>query len=274
MKCLAIAVLGVGAFASCENVAVQREEVWVRHDAQADRIDFLYLYDGVSAAGSLPGAEAQVEALLEGKRRFGMNWLYSFDLEELDETATTPEDEVLLEGIAVEDAYAFRNEEGELSLTQHVRAIEAAKIVARLNEAIREWAEKELEEEGGSGDEVERRLAWQRAIEEGWEFVRFDGPQLVVQFPVTPEDAAELRPELARAAEDPNHPLRDVTASSIEAGRAKLTFGTGDARAWSVPRVNESRKVDPALLEALVADGHEVRDDVHFEEVLAAFLGE
>ena len=114
----------------------------------------------------------------------------------------------------------------------------------------------------------------QRVLDqERWEFLRFDGPQLTVTFPVTEQEATELRAELTQAAEDPGHSLRDVTAFSLEDGRAVLTYGNKDASAWSVPQVSEAR-YDPALLEALSEDGREVREGVDFDEVLAKFLGD
>jgi len=283
-------VLGVAALCllgACD-LEFPEQEVRLRHDAEADTLDVLFVYLGVTTPTSqdeaLEKGRAVAERVLGGRREFMLlDWPFNFDLDR-----EYPEGEELAAGVRaaidrvrLERVGAFLDGEGRLCGYQHFRVDRVSAALAEANRQIDEAALRGLE----SGELGARELPWFDAGEErAWrDFVASPTPwvsleegRLVVRLPVTEEGAARFLEVLAetvreQAGEDPDFTevlLSNVTGLQVADGVATLRIGSPEGADTAL---HLSRAVDysPVLRDQLVAGGLDLSAAPSLAEVRA-----
>ena len=200
------------ALSSCQVIRIEDQETLLRHDAAADQLELLLVYRGVSVwsqvkddPGFLQGDEPEIdprkleqavelaESVLGGRRRFKLlpGWL-EMDLDDDDEDLTAADREVLA-GIELLEVAAFLDEDGRLSCFQHLRLRGAKRLADHLNALTCEAIVKDLSPEDVAGsDYPQSARLWSRAARESWQWLRFEGPHVVISIPATHEDTARV----------------------------------------------------------------------------------
>jgi hypothetical protein len=202
------------ALGSCAPFHFERQRIFLRHDAEADTLDLLLVFENVSAVKSDPRVltKAEQESLTAirqvawgGRRFLFLDWPFDLDLDGLARKAAAgewprpPGDDLARRLLAraldiqVRAARLIEDPAGQVGLVQRVRVAHASEVLVLLNEMVT-WATQD-DDWGGSGGPARR--AWAAA---GGTWVAFqpDG-SLAVACPVSPEEAAAF----ARAGLDP-----------------------------------------------------------------------
>ena len=266
------------ALSSCQVIRIEDQETLLRHDAAADQLELLLVYRGVSVwsqvkddPGFLQGDEPEIdprkleqavelaESVLGGRRRFKLlpGWL-EMDLDDDDEDLTAADREVLA-GIELLEVAAFLDEDGRLSCFQHLRLRGAKRLADHLNALTCEAIVKDLSPEDVAGsDYPQSARLWSRAARESWQWLRFEGPHVVISIPATHEDTARVLLENCREPEAPE--LFDAV-DSLRLGeeRVELWLGTHADPVIHVEKTNEDPRYEDALRRRVEAAlGHEL----------------
>lgn len=230
--------------AACADFNVQRKQIFLRYEPEADGIDVLLVSEGLQA-GAKTDAK-RVQRILHGRRDFIVWSLFELDVDrEVEEQALHPippdeEDAELVKAwlayqpnVVALEARALRDEahEGRLCLLQRARLGEGAKLLRLIDRVINDSFLREPHED----DDPKTSALVRSRAETGGSWVRFDGSALVVSIPMGAEgSAAALRACLTEAAStwpmDRSRAqiLQSLSAVQVADGELRLTFAPGE----------------------------------------------
>jgi|GEM_PF-3546046 len=253
--------------AACQVTRIEDQETFFEHDAAADRVDMLLVYRGISVWSEAKEGEDFVQGddprldprkieqalelaaeILGGQRRFRLlPGSFEFDLDEMSSEARSEADREILDDIELVEVQAFLDEEGRLACFQHLRIEGASRLLARLNALLDESLADEFDaEKVAESDYPESAALWAAAATSGWEWLRFEGPVLVVSIPATFQDAARVLLANCREPENPElfEAVRDIR---VEPGRVELLLGSLEDPVIHVVHENEDPRYEAAL---------------------------
>lgn len=215
-------------FGSCvsPHLYIQAREIVVSYDQATDQADVLVIYKGVLPRGWRLGITLEyIEDVLDGKTSF-------------IHIPTSIEDP-LMATVQAKQAQGYIDPKDGLCIAQEATFAAVSTGLERWNKGLREaLLERSLSEMGTSQDQErvafeEQSALLQQAARANWTFLRFEGPQLVLEVPVTANLATEL--ELEQAA-NPQQMVWWLWPHSFEiaSDRVTLAFGRSDQKAWYV----------------------------------------
>jgi hypothetical protein len=210
---LRVACLLAG-LAGCAPIGFDEQEFSLRHDAKADALEVLIVYDSIQSVAAeqerLREGLRFADVVSKGRREFMiLDWPLHFDLEELlararPEEETPPDPwqawsrELLtaLRGTEVVDSGYCRGKADRVSLHQELRFTGVAKLVAVFDRALHLWVEDstaagEFESETPVFDARTREL-WTLAAKEQRAWLSLKDGLLVVDLPMTEACASRL----------------------------------------------------------------------------------
>lgn len=213
-RSLRCAALALGLLAGCAPIRYSAEEVLLRHDAEADTLEVLILYEGIQAnpqdggKDGLAVAEEFSSRVALGRREFMIfDWPLHLDLEGLvGDLANVPEDAtdpwsawkreglVHLGAIRVVASGYYAGEKDSLSLYQRFRVERASRLVEWFDRALRIWID-EARAQGTLDKKMpvlapETRAAWVELAAAKGRWLRLADGGIEVKLPMSPTDAA------------------------------------------------------------------------------------
>ncbi len=269
--------------ASCA-VDIDEREVLIHHDAERDRLDVLFLQQGVSAdaeaiADSVPflrpkGIEAATELatrVLDGSRVAGIGWPLDFDLDQDDpEFEPGAEARSLLKGITVQEAKAFLDDGNRLSWYQHFRIERPGALLGWLNGTLNGWI---LDQDPTDESPWPRsRDLCIEAARGGWTWCRLEGSSLVLEIPAHEGDVAQVLLELA-AGEAWGGPLLQGGLSSVRIADGKVTLVLGEKGADVCQlRFRGEGRYDSRLLQELRGLGRIIPESLDLDQLRRSYF--
>jgi hypothetical protein len=205
---------------ACRSFDFERQEVYLRYRPDADVLDVVLAYQGVGATQDeeavVAGTTATLQDIARGQRHFIVwDWPFDFDLdsivEELQRKPRDPGDEyagfqsALLEyqtHVEMTAARFLRDADGRLCLLQRLRCERGARLLQVLDLGLNAWVlEESGEDEPEITADVRTDALFLARARRGGSWARFDGLELEVSIPMTPEQAAlQLERLVARTA--------------------------------------------------------------------------
>jgi hypothetical protein len=222
---LRLAALALALLGACAPIRYASQEVILRHDAPADTLDVLILYDGVQAEPQDRGEDGIEVArgflertAVEHRREFMIfDWPLHLDLEkivrELSESGGDPEapwsawereGAEHLARIRAVDSGLCTGEGGRIALYQHFRVEGASRFVAWVDRSLGLWIDESVAE-GSFARETPllddaTRAAWMDLAKSGGRWLRLVDGSLDVNLPMSSRDASRI---LAACFEEP-----------------------------------------------------------------------
>ena len=274
----ACAPLSLAFLAGCD-IEFPEQEVRLKHDAEADTLDVLFIYQGVTTptddAQALASGTAVADRILAGRREFMLlDWPLLWDLDGL----AAQEGQVLaitriIDRVSLLDVGAFTDADDRLSAYQHFRMTDVSDTLAQANQLITGMVQLGLLT-GEIGSEMswmdaEERRAWGQFCASGTPWIALEDGQLVGRIPATEGGAAEMLQELliGAAEEDMDEGeldelsilLDNLTGLQIADGMVELRIGTLE-QGEAVLKLRRGVEYEPSLLEHLGKRGLDLSD--------------
>ena len=276
-------VLFLGLLVSCRSFEFQRQQVFLRYQPEADVLDVVLIYEGVGAREQDETIEEETTTTLEsigrGNRHF-MIWDWPFDLDleaflaKLKREPIQSEDEwaraarLFLEyqsAISMTDTRFLLDEqsEGRLCLLQRLHFDHGATALRLVDSIVNAQLLEQLSKKDVelTGEVRTDGLLLERA-RRGGSWTRFDGRDLVVSVPATPERAAMQLKELMKctssdAVEGLDIPLfLDALSSFSATGEELILRFAPDGDGWiHFTLTNQRGEYLPGVAERLRRDG-------------------
>ncbi len=247
MKRLALLALAVSLIASCSTIESCRDEIWVRHDAETDRLDILLVSEGISANAEPRAALDLARRILQGDRLIYGGWLFVFDLDDPDAFKSL-DDYLVFQNVRVVAAEAYLDSEGRLSWAQHFCIRHASTVVGRVNSLLREMVLEEFEEETSEDSAMELQVL-RAFLDDETNVLTLQGAQLEVRVPMQPSEAWRIEQDLKNGRGLGG--LQGVTSWHITDGTIRWTFGEPEEKEWTASFNHAGMEYQPGLLEAL-----------------------
>ena len=286
---------GLAALLLCGGCDVQfpKQEVRFRHDPEADTLDVVFLYRGVStekfSEEALAKGKAVVDRVLGGRREFMlMDWPFNFDLDAEYEEGEGPPPEVqaAIDRVALVEVGAFLDTNQVLCGYQHFRMSGVAAALAEANRRLDEWAEELIFARGWGAEELEW---WSDAeielcrkfIEDDQRWLSLEAGRLMVRVPLSASGAARALEWFTRslAGEDEETVeftamlLSSLTQLKVSEDLAEFTLGSVEGGDTVVRFHNPAITYSDALRDLVVEAGLNLEGAPTIDEV-RALLGE
>lgn len=282
MTHLAVLATAALALASCADYGFTEQDLLLRHEAEEDRLEVLFVYAGVflSDEKKLDESASRVAQDAEGFRHFiVLGWPWEFNLPQLQESLAEEiaesDDELAqralawIVGITVEESGLFRRDCGELCLYQEVSIPKVSEGLALFNDLVnREIAETTMADlrEGLDLPDAATAELWMVKARAGKPWIAFDQGALVLQVPVSPLGAARgLQVLLKTASEDESgmfqrlfEPLAEF---SIANNLATLRYGPGTEGWIHFAFQNAKKEYSKDLEHELTARGVTIQEE-------------
>lgn len=263
---------------SCRSFDVQRQQVLLRYQPEVDVLDLVLVYEGVGAEKDIDETTTTLAKIGKGQRHFLVwDWPFDFDLDamrdKLRRQPVDPEDEwagaarSFLEyepSISVTESRFLLDEKGggRLCLLQRLRfdhATRALRLVDLASNALVLEGVGKNDAKLGEDPRTDA-LLFERA-RRGGEWARFDGHELVVSVPMTPERAAVQLKELvthavSRTEGDLDVDLFLAALSAVQVTGEELLLRFAPAEdGWIHFTLSDHREYHPEVRERLGRDG-------------------
>jgi len=288
----ACAPLSLAFLAGCD-IEFPEQEVRLKHDAEADTLDVLFIYQGVTTprddADALAAGTAVADRILAGRREFMLlDWPLLWDLDEM----AAQDGQVLaitriIERVSLVEVGAFTDADDRLSAFQHFRMTEVSDTLAQANQLITGMVQLglltgELSSEVSWMDDEELD-AWAEFCTSGTPWIAIEDSQLIARIPATEAGAAAMLRELLLAAADANSAdmgmselsilLDNLAGLRIGDGMLELRVGTLDEDEAVLRLRRNDVEYQPSLLKHLRNRGLDLSGAPSIEEVRQTLRG-
>ncbi len=218
---LALCVLATSCFSACAPISFGKQELALRHDAKANAVDLLIVYDEIEASGEAQSSYGFATRVSGGKREFMIyDWPLHFDLDGLaKKVAEEAEDEISpwrdwkremlsgVQGVKVEHSGYFAGENGRLGLFQSLHFADAAHWIKLIERALYVGIEESVAAGTFESDfkllDAHSRELWIAMAKDKRNWLSLQEGALVVDLPISGACAGRLVAEiLRRSGED------------------------------------------------------------------------
>jgi len=277
--------LGLGLFAAvlCGGCDVEfpNQEIRWRYDTEADALDVLIVYRGVTTPAAseeaLDKGQAVADRILGGRREFMlMDWPFLFDLD-ADPKESEPlaaELRAAYDRVQLVAAGAFQDEDQRLCAYQHFRMTEVSHVLDGFNHLIGAQAATALDE-GDLGpddlpwfDEGEVE-AWRGFIADRRPWIALEQGRLVLRAPITEAGAARALDAIVHQQDDEDFGFfANLSGITVADGVAEFAVGHVEG-ADTVVRLHRDIDVLSDLRDRLVTGGLDLAHASSLAEVRA-----
>ncbi len=213
---LALFAWAASCFAACAPISFGKQELALRHDAQANALDLLIVYDEIEASGEAQTACGFATRVSGGKREFMIyDWPLHFDLDGIQQKYEEGADDEIsrwrewerelvsgFKGVKVEHSGYFAGEDGRLGLFQCLHFADAAHWIKLIERALYVAIEESVANGTFESDfnllDAKSRELWIAMAKDKRSWLALQDGALVVDLPISGACAGHLVAEILR----------------------------------------------------------------------------
>lgn len=215
---IALFAWAASCFSACAPISFGKQELALRHDAKANAVDLLIVYDEIEASGEAQSSYGFATRVSGGKREFMIyDWPLHFDLDSIkqkceeeaeDETSRWREWKLEMvrgfQGVKVEHSGYFAGEHGRLGLFQSLHFADAAHWIHLIERALYIGIEESVAKGTFESDfkllDAQSRELWIAMANDKRSWLALQDGALVVDLPVSGACAGRLVAEILRSS--------------------------------------------------------------------------